>query len=288
MKTKIAITGANGFIGSYLTQFLTQQNFTVRQMGRTLSPAPQPDFIPFTLGKQFTADALAGCDALVHCAYDFSALGYTAIRKVNVEGTLELFSQARDKGIKKIIYISSTSAFKEAVSDYGKAKFEIEQRAAPFGVIIIRPGLVFDKHNGGIIRALEKFVKKFPLVPIIGKGQQEFYPCHVEDLATLITTILASNIKNNNPIVAASEEKITFKQLMLTLAELHGRSVLPIPVPYEFLFTGLKLAEALRLKTGLRSDSLKYMKFSNKEMDFSATRALNIYFRPFSVATLQT
>jgi nucleoside-diphosphate-sugar epimerase len=281
----IAITGASGFIGSYLTGFLRQLNYQVKTMGRS---AADENHITFTLGKNLANHALTNTDVLIHAAYDFSALGYAAIKKTNVEGSLQLFEEARTQGVKKIIYISSTSSFKEAVADYGRAKYEMEQRAAAFDIITVRPGLVFAKQNGGIIQALEKFVMKFPFVPIIGDGQQEFYPCHVQDLSKLIAALIERDDHAINPIIAASEEKITFKKLLLTLADRHHRSVVPISVPYRFVFAGLKLAEVLRLKSGLRSDSLKFMKFSNKVMDFSATRALDIAFRPFTVTTLQT
>lgn len=286
-KMNIAITGVSGYIGSYLFNYFQSQNYNVYEMGRKKKFADERHFIPFHLGGENCYDALDNIDILIHCAYDFSLTDAKQIKKINTEGSIALLDAAKQHNVKKIIYFSTTSAFAGAKSDYGKAKYEVEQFAQRLhGLNIVRPGLVFNKNPGGIVGALNKLVCKLPILPIIGKGGQCFYPCHLEDLARLLMALVQQNFNISTPIIAAAEQWVTFKQIMLTLAQWHQRKVLLIPVPYSWVFSGLKLAECLRLKLGLRSDSLKYMKYYEKTPDFSATRLIGVDFRGFSVETL--
>ena len=128
----IAITGANGYIGAYLTHFFEQQGHRVLKLCR-----PQ-----FVLSHVQVAEALTSVEVLIHCAYDFSETDYDKSYVVNVNGSEALFEQAQQAGVKKVIYFSSTSTFAEAVSHYGKIKYAIEQLALQKNFMVLRPGLV--------------------------------------------------------------------------------------------------------------------------------------------------
>src|SRR5206468_10991476 len=73
---------------------------------------------------------------LVHAAWDFSALTAADIHRVNVEGSARLFQLAREAGVRRIVLISSISAFNGARSLYGRAKLEVEADAARHNAII--------------------------------------------------------------------------------------------------------------------------------------------------------
>ena len=181
---KVAITGASGYIGSYLVSFLQQRGHRIYEMGRKRCHTEPEFFIPFELGKENHYQKLQKIDVLVHCAYDFSPKTMEEIRSINVAGSIDLLQHAKNAGVSKIIYISSTSSFPEATSNYGRAKYEIELFAEKTGIEIIRPGLVFMKDPKGIIGALNNFVKKFPCIPMVGRGDQIFFPTHLFYLFT--------------------------------------------------------------------------------------------------------
>lgn len=282
--SRIAITGATGYIGSYLANFLQKRHYEIYKMGRHKDRASNIPFIQFELGKVNDYTALQGIDCLIHCAYDFSPIDYQMAKKINLDGSIDLFQNANRYGVNKIIYISTTSAFKNAISNYGRIKYELETQARQFNATIIRPGLVFNENPGGIVGALNRLVMKSSVVPIIGKGDQKFYPCHIEDLAFLLEYLFDHDI--HDPIIAASEKVVTFKNIVTTLAQVHNKKCCLMPLPYEFIYLALKTAELLKIRTRMRSDSLKYMRYSNKNIDFSITRKSGIIFRPFDANTL--
>lgn len=282
----IAITGASGYIGSALALYLQKAGYRISAMGRRPTPGIA-NFIPYTLGANNDSLMLSDIDTLIHCAYDFTPLDYNVLREVNVEGTRALFAHAKSQGVKNFIYFSTTSSFVGAVADYGKVKYETEGVAREYGAVILRPGLVFSKNAGGIVGALNKLVMKLPCIPVIGRGDQRFFPCHLEDLCALIAYLLQSDAQPVEPVVAACPDTITFSQIISVLAQVYHKNVQQIPVPYECVYLALKLAEIIGLKTGLRSDSLKYMKHANYELDFSFTKQNGLVFRPFAAETFE-
>src|SRR5437899_1902044 len=116
------VTGASGFVGSRIANEL-RQHAAVRELGRHSQ-------YHFALGKPVDRGVLEGADVLVHCAWDFTPKSWAEVKRIDVEGSLDLFAVAREAGVGRIIYISSMSAFEGTKSNYGRAKLAIEKQAA--------------------------------------------------------------------------------------------------------------------------------------------------------------
>src|SRR5262245_24517267 len=136
-----AITGASGYVGGCIKSCFEQSGWDILELTRRASPGARA--VPFELGAELAQETLAGSAALVHCAYDFRPLHLEEIRAVNVLGAQRVFDAARVVGVKRIIFISSISAYPGCRSLYGKAKLEIEELAMAHGVVSVRPGLVY-------------------------------------------------------------------------------------------------------------------------------------------------
>src|SRR5580704_8515888 len=95
---KIAVTGATGYIGNHLVQWLTEKNHSVYSMGRKFFPGT--NFIKFQLGQNNDYRELENVDVLIHCAYDFEPRDYATIRAVNYQGSFDLFQNAIHAGVK--------------------------------------------------------------------------------------------------------------------------------------------------------------------------------------------
>ena len=69
---------------------------------------------------------LHSADVLVHAAYDLSLTSAADIWRVNVEGTRRLLEVAADARVRRILVLSSMSAFEGTTQLYGRAKLDIE------------------------------------------------------------------------------------------------------------------------------------------------------------------
>jgi nucleoside-diphosphate-sugar epimerase len=284
---RCAITGANGFVGSRIANYLRKQNFDVYEFGRHASKdIDKHHFIPFSLGQEIDKKNFRDIDILIHCAYDLNLTKWKDLQKINVQGSIKLLRTAKEANVKKIILISTLSAFENCVSTYGKAKLAIEKEAQNLGATIVRPGLVFGKDAKGMVGTLNKLISLSKFIPLIGSGNQVLHVCHNQDLARLIYELSTKKTETSAPIVAASEKTLTFKDAFRTLAKAKQKKVFFIPIPYSLVYFGLRLVELLPIKIGLKSDSLVSFNNLNKNIDFSQTKKTGIKFRGFDIYTI--
>jgi len=171
---KVLITGANGFIGSFLCAKILAEGWQARGTVRSESDVSRlPDgveTVPIGSVNSTTKwdDALLDIDTVVHLAArvhvmdDASSNPLDEYRKVNVKGTRCLAVAATKTGVKRFVYISSvkvngegkaaayTEDDEEAPADpYGVSKWEAEQELHKISnttgieVVILRPPLVY-------------------------------------------------------------------------------------------------------------------------------------------------
>jgi len=277
-----AVTGATGYLGSRLCQSLAARDWNVFRLTRR--PASGDSFqIPFSLNEGAPADFFARhcIESLVHCSYDFQSHRWPEIQARNVQGSIRLLRQAHEQGVRRIIFISTMSAFAGCKSLYGRAKLEIEREATALGAIVVRPGLIYGEQPGGMVGALTKAVRSLPLVPLIGNGQQMLYAIHESDLATLIDRLMMGSDLPRGPVMAAFDRGMTFRKVLEILADRAGRQVKFVPIPWRLIWAPLRLAEALRLPLKFRSDSVISLVNQDPHPDFAAMNALGITLRDF-------
>jgi nucleoside-diphosphate-sugar epimerase len=280
-----AITGSNGYVGGCVKNYFAARGWEILELTR----APKnPRGVKFQLGAEISPSSLAGTDALVHCAYDFKPLSRDEIRAVNVEGSRKLFSAARAAKIPKIIFISSISAYDGCRSLYGQAKLEIEKIALENGALVIRPGLVYGSGPGGMFGKLAAQVRKSSVIPMIGDGSQIQFLVHEEDLCAFLEKFCAEQSKLSPRILtAANPQPWPFKKLLLEIARALEKKPKFIPLPWRFVWAGLKTAELCGLKLNFRSDSLVSLMYQNPSPDFSANAEVGLVCRSFEIEKLK-
>jgi nucleoside-diphosphate-sugar epimerase len=281
-----AITGSNGYVGGCLKTYFAARGWEILELTRR--PGPGARAMAFQLGAEISPQALAGVNALVHCAYDFQPLRREEIRAVNVGGARKLLQAAPAAGVGKIVCLSSISAYDGCRSLYGRAKLEIEKIALDNGALVIRPGLVYGSGPGGMFGKLAAQIRKSSVIPLIGNGSQLQFLVHHEDLAAFIEKFTAGEIEMAPRILtAAHEQPWQFKRLLMEIARGLDKKIRFIPLPWRLVWAGLKTAEACGLRLNFRSDSLVSLMHQNPAPDFSPNAAAGLICRPFQGEKLQ-
>jgi len=134
VKSKILVTGADGFIGSHLTEALVRQGYDVRAFvlyNSFNSWGWLDDCAPDVAGQfeVFAGDirdpygvkkAMQGCDTVMHLAaliaIPYSYHSPDTYVDTNVKGTLNIVQAARELGVKKVVNTSTSEV-------YGTAQF---------------------------------------------------------------------------------------------------------------------------------------------------------------------
>ncbi len=131
---KVLVTGADGFIGSHLTEALLSAGYDVRAfvLYNSFSSWGWLDHAPASVRQSldvFAGDvrdpngvriAMRGCDAVLHLAaliaIPYSYHSPDTYVDTNVKGTLNVLQAARDLGVKRVVHTSTSEV-------YGTAKF---------------------------------------------------------------------------------------------------------------------------------------------------------------------
>lgn len=273
---KVAVTGTGGLVGAALARALEGAGHGLLRLGR------RPGETSFALGAPVRPEALAGADALVHCAWDFSARGAAANARVNVQGSGTLFEAARRAGVKRTLFVSSVSALPECRSDYADAKRAAESLCSALGGVSVRPGLVWSFPPSGLFGALERLASALPLLPVFDGGAQPFFTVHADDLAAALTRLLDAPVAAlAPPPVLAHPDPVLFKDLLARLAARGGRSLSTVSVPGSLALWGLGALEAVGLRPPFRSDSMAGLLSTPRAVDPGPARRLGLSFRPF-------
>ena len=248
----IAVSGASGYIGA-----LALSAFQVRGE-KTLALTQHPErFGPtarlFSLNEPLQRGVLDGVDTVVHAAFDFKVRPSAYLER-NAIGSVALVEATHQAGV-RFILISSMSSFDGCRSNYGRAKRALELLVLERGGIVIRPGLVFGQHHGGLFGRLVDTIGRQRVVPLPGLGRQPLFVTHDIALCRLLV-LFATHGGPSAPVFAAHEVATCPAGLVAHIAGVLGRSVVGIPVPWQIPYVLLRAAETSRMRLPFTGDNL--------------------------------
>ncbi|RLD41475.1 MAG: hypothetical protein DRI86_13305 [Bacteroidetes bacterium] len=260
MGKKIVITGANGFIGNYLTEYFAEKGNEVYGLVHHLFKVPPPNitYRAFDLNS-FGGDVIPErTEIVIHTAYIPNKKVITS-EDINYKATKRLYEISKRKGVKLFIFLSSFSANENAESEYGKSKFKTSNLFDANDSLILEPGLVIG--NGGLNKNITDIIKQTSLIPLIGNGKQPLQYVLINDLALIIEKSIIDNIRGSYRI--ASKETILMKDFYKTIAKNNNKRISFIPLPYFIADIIFGLSEKLKIDIGISKENylgLKQMK----------------------------
>jgi dihydroflavonol-4-reductase len=262
---QILITGATGFVGSYLLRMLVVQGYTrLRAMKRAGSRmdlvADIKDKVEWVDGDildvPFLEDAMAGCVQVYHCAAIVTQ-PKTSIRemmRVNVQGTANVVNVALYSNVSKLLYISSIAALgrhkrsqqldesnhwqrNEFSTDYGVSKYLGEQEvwrgiAEGLNAVIINPSVIigsgyWQQGTAKIFDTVSRGLRFYP------PGKTGFVD--VRDVAKMCIQLMESELKEVRVIANAVDW--TYLQFFKAVATAIGKK--PPTIPANALMSAL-------------------------------------------------
>ena len=216
LEGKVAlVTGANGFVGSFIARRLKEEGVRVRALVRR----PEVDAEVEALGAEpvrgdatdprAVGAAVEGAHFVVHCAATASQ-DLAEARRVNVSGTRVMLEVARAAGCERFVHLSTLAVYdleREVVDEdtprvtegrpYAVSKAEADHEvlaasARGLPAVILRPPLILGVHPTStwghkVPRAIA--AGQFPLA---GDGESPLFYIHVRNLAELVLLCLRS------------------------------------------------------------------------------------------------
>lgn len=260
--TSCVVTGAAGFIGSRLSSRLLDEGCQVtgidgftdsydpgEKMSTAMSLLDRPGFTLATghlmdlpLGKH-----LAGADVVFHLAARAGVRPSFSLEKKyrydNVASTDRLVTAAREAGVRRLVYASSSSVYGEAqppfaetrptapVSPYGRTKLEAEQlvlAAAGDGLeaVALRYFTVFGpgQRPDMALRLFAEAAMAGRPITLLGDGTQSRDFTYVDDIVEGTVRAATASV-DGMAVNIGGGSRITLLEILALLEELLGHSV---------------------------------------------------------------
>ena len=290
----VLVTGGAGFIGSHLVDRLIGEGYRVRVIdnlstGRIenlkhLEDNPSFEFIKGDLKNYDDAlEAVRGVNTVFHFAANPEVRVSTTNPRIhfeeNVVATFNLLEAMRERGVKEIVFASSSSVYGEPeeipvgedapirpVSVYGASKAACENLIHAYtklyGIraVILRYANVIGPRlrHGVIYDLLMKLRKNKEELEVLGDGKQTRSYIYVSD-AVEATVTAWKNVKENEVYNVASEDWITVNDIVIAL--LNELKLNNTKIIYKPILHGVGWLGDVK-KIALRIDKIKKLGFT--------------------------
>jgi nucleoside-diphosphate-sugar epimerase len=269
-RQRVLVTGANGFVGSHLTEALLEAGYRVRCMVRRSSDLRFVAHLPVEwayadLGQadgEALRQACQGVDLVCHCAALTRALDKETFYRVNAGGAEALARAALEANpaLERFLFVSSQAAAGPAqhaddfvdesdppqpVDWYGQSKWAAEQallaltseNGGGLPLTIMRPSAVFGPRDRDFLTYFRLI--KHGLHLEIGRGARWLSLIYVKDLVSLLVAALESECALGQTYFARGTDH-TQEEFSEAIARVLGKRPVEIRLP-EVVMTPLSL-----------------------------------------------
>lgn len=260
---KVAVTGANGFIGRAVCHGIREAGHDlvplVRRQAGLAGEVVVPDLCDGVL-----ATVLAGCDAVVHLAGHSGAGEHAdaaSRRKMwsaNVDASRAVAQSSAKAGVRRIVFVSSAKVLGEIsagsgpipedspprpTSAYAQSKLaaegEIAEACARGGTefVIVRPTVVYGPGVGGNILWLTRLAKSGIPLPLgaVANGRSLVALENLVAFLMLCADPRRSPAAASQAFVVSDGHDVSTPELLRALAKAYDRRSLVFPLPVSLL-----------------------------------------------------
>jgi dihydroflavonol-4-reductase len=299
----VLVTGATGFTGGHLAEYLSGCGDTVRALVR---PRSRPKFdasrLPATGVTAVDGDladaaavkrAAAGVDVVYHIAATYREAGQpdAAYRSINVDGTRHVLEAAHAAGARRVVHCS-TGGVHGHIADppanedspfnpgdvYQQTKLEAEQLARAFGdrtgfdVVVARPIGIYGPGDTRFLRMFRGLARgNFPM---IGSGTPFYHLTFIDDLVEgfrLCGTVAAAK---GRTYILAGPRYTTLEQLVHLVAKELNVTPPRVHLPVWPFWTAGLLCEMVCVPLGIDPPIFRRrVDFYTKSRAFDTSRA---------------
>jgi len=222
---RIAVTGAFGYSGRYITKRLLEAGHEVITLTNSLHrPNPFGEKVrafPFHFDEpEKLRDSLRGVQALVNTYWvRFDHRLFT--HEQAVANTKILFAAAKEAGVQRIIHVSITNPDSTSDLPYFRGKAELESSLKGLGIsyCILRPTVLFGKEDV-LINNIAWSLRHLPVVGVFGVGDYRLQPIYVDDLAGAAAEKVSGD--RGEVLDAIGPETFTYRELVARVSSAIG------------------------------------------------------------------
>jgi uncharacterized protein YbjT (DUF2867 family) len=240
---QIAITGGTGFVGRHLAPALLSAGHSVvliaRELVREQGPMGDPARVHHCAldisDVERLAQAIAGCDAVAHCAGISHESRLQTFQRVHVVGTRNVVAASERAGVSKVLLLSFLRARAGCGSPYHESKWASEEivRLSGLDYTILKAGVIYGSGDR-MLANLSQSLRTFPVFPLVGIRDRVVRPVAVEDVVRIIQASLTEGRLSRQTVAVVGPEEISFRELVRRVARVVDRRPLVFGLPVSF------------------------------------------------------
>jgi len=248
---KIAITGANEFLGSFLCEYFYSAGHEVIAVGKQKLPPPDLKFSAYQQTDLLNPFPAFDADACIHAAtYHSETAAYPELFLHHVEGTLNVVEAA--KHCSHLVFISSSSVYEFGIhpvketdarieaklSDYGETKLLAEEVLsyeipASQKRLILRPRVIYGIGDNFFLPKLFDLVKDGTIFSPVDKNIKTSLT-HIENIAYAIGLFFRQKEAESLQIYNVADESVylltdTIREILSAIED-HPLHVVHVPL----------------------------------------------------------
>jgi len=218
--TKITISGASGFVGRNVGQFLARNGFAVVGIvrnGKQKSVKFGKVIISEDLSENYLVSSARGSTALLHFIGKGRQTTDSDYEAVNVEMTKNAVRLCQKARIKKILYMSGLGVDEKSTSGYFISKFKAEQIIIKSGLdyTIFRPSYIMGRNDLLTIALIRQSRNNQITIP--GSGNYRVQPILVSDVSRIIMKAICERKFSRKIIDLVGPQPVTFNRFVRDL-----------------------------------------------------------------------
>lgn len=267
---KVFVTGGTGFTGSRVVPLLLRNGYEVRCLYRERSDRS----LLSSLQVEWATSDLSNADSLSSAMQGTGIL--VNIASLGFGHAEDIITAAKNAGIKRAIFISTTAIFTQLNAGSKKVRLAAEAAIQNSGLdfTILRPTMIYGSDRDRNLCRLIRFMRYSPLVPIFGDGNYLQQPIFVDDVAQAILGCLASEKTIRKSYNIAGAHTLTYNQVIDTIASTLNKRVWKIHFPSAPIVGILNLLERFRIPFPVKAEQVlrlnenKDFPYAEAQMDF--------------------
>ncbi len=211
---KIAVCGANGFVGTNLRKFLHSKKIHVVSLARKKHRnfESEKSVVFSDLANKNLPKKLSGCNGLVHLIGSGAQTVDADYQSVNVDQTTKIIHLCKRAKIKKIIYISGLGVSSSTTMGYFISKLRAEQQIIKSGLdyTIFRASYIVGQNDPLTKNLLRQAKRGYITIP--GSGSYMLQPISVDDVSKIILFCINNKKFSNQIIDLVGPKTISFEK----------------------------------------------------------------------------
>lgn len=272
--TKVAVTGATGFLGSHLVDRLLREGYEVSAHARDPGKAKMLDsrvsvFIGDICDADVLAEAFAGCEWVFHTVSNFrTASGPPeSYRQINVKGTETALEAARKAGVKRFIHCSTIGVHGDVAESpatetspfnpgdlYQETKLEAERVAMAYAgqdgmeVVAVRPCSMYGPGDLRMLKMFRMLSKKTFFK--VGPCRENFHAVYIDDVVDGFLKAASTQAISGEVFIVGGAKYVPLDEYIDTAAVAVGAPKPFLRLPYWMLISAAWLCEKLFVPLG--------------------------------------